>query len=113
VAILSGLGAQLDVAGNGEDGVSAFLAKDYALIFMDMRMPVMDGLEATRRIRASGKHNAATVPILAMTANVMKSDIEQALDAGMNGHISKPIEFDEAIQTINRLCMESEYKKVI
>ncbi|MDL2209182.1 response regulator [Desulfovibrio sp. OttesenSCG-928-O18] len=94
-SILSDLGAVVDVANNGEEGVNAFMAKDYAVILMDVRMPVMDGLEATRRIRASGKHDAATVPVIAMTANAMREDRETSKEAGMNGHIAKPIDMDE------------------
>ena len=93
--ILTELGAQVDVAHNGEEGVNAFLARNYALIFMDVRMPVMDGLEATRRIRASHKHDATTVPIIAMTANAMQEDREATKNAGMNGHIAKPIDVNE------------------
>ncbi len=94
-AILSGLGADVDVANNGEEGLQAFLRKDYALILMDVRMPVMDGLEATRRIRSSEKHDAASVPIIAMTANAMREDREASRAAGMDGHIAKPIDMDE------------------
>ena len=93
--ILTELGAQVDVAENGEEGVAAFLARNYALIFMDVRMPVLDGLEATRRIRASHKHDATTVPIIAMTANAMQEDREATKNAGMNGHIAKPMDVNE------------------
>ncbi len=95
LAVLSELGATVDVAGNGEEGVRAFLAKEYDLILMDVRMPVMDGLEATRRIRASGKGGAGTVPVIAMTANAMQEDKDACRDAGMNGHIAKPIDMAE------------------
>ncbi len=94
-AVLSALGADVDVADNGEEGLRAFLRKDYALILMDVRMPVMDGLEATRRIRSSGKHDAGTVPIIAMTAKAMREDREASHAAGMDGHIAKPIDVDE------------------
>ena len=95
LAILEELGAAVDVANNGEEGVKAFLQKDYSLILMDVRMPIMDGLEATRRIRSSDKHDAATVPIIAMTANAMREDREASKEAGMNGHIAKPIDMNE------------------
>ncbi|MDR1125098.1 MAG: response regulator [Deltaproteobacteria bacterium] len=95
LAILEDLGASVDVASNGQEGLDAFLAKDYAVIFMDVRMPVMDGLEATRRIRTSRKHDAASVPIIAMTANAMLEDRAASLEAGMNGHLAKPIDVEQ------------------
>ncbi|MDR1490578.1 MAG: response regulator [Desulfovibrio sp.] len=95
LAILEELGAEVDVADNGEDGVNAFLANDYYLILMDVRMPVMDGLEATRRIRASDKADAVSIPIIAMTANAMREDREASKQAGMDDHIAKPIDVDE------------------
>ena len=110
-AFLSELGAQVDIADNGEEGVAAFLAKDYALIFMDMRMPIMDGLEATRHIRASGKHDAASVPIIAMTANAMREDREASEAAGMNGHIAKPIDLNELHSTLFQLLKAQAAEK--
>jgi signal transduction histidine kinase/ActR/RegA family two-component response regulator len=102
-AALAGLGAETDAAGNGEEGLNAFLNKDYDVIFMDVRMPVMDGLEAVRRIRASGKADALTVPIVAMTANAMREDREESRKAGMNGHIAKPLDMDELKKTLHEL----------
>ena len=98
--ILEDLGAQVEVVDNGEEGLNAFLQKDYALILMDVRMPVMDGLEATRCIRASDKHDAATVPIIAMTANAMQEDHAASREAGMNEHIAKPIDIDLLKKTL-------------
>ena len=95
LAILTEIGARVDVANNGEEGVAAFLQRDYSLILMDVRMPVMDGLEATRAIRSSGKHDAQTVPIIAMTANAMLEDRQVSREAGMNGHVAKPIDLAE------------------
>jgi signal transduction histidine kinase len=103
VAVLSELGAEIDVADNGEEGLNAFLQRDYSLIFMDLQMPVMDGLEATRRIRASGRPNAATIPIVAMTASAMVEDREATLKAGMNGHVTKPLDIRELKKTVRRL----------
>jgi CheY-like chemotaxis protein len=102
LAVLSELGAAVDLANNGEEAVEAFLQKDYSLIFMDIRMPVMDGLEAARSIRSNSKHDAKSVPILAMTANAMKEDRESSLAAGMNGHISKPIDIMEIKKNLYR-----------
>jgi CheY-like chemotaxis protein len=95
VALLKKLGARVDIAANGNEGLRAFLNNDYALILMDIRMPVMDGLDATRHIRSSGKHDAAAVPIIAMTANVMEEDKNASKEAGMNAHIAKPIDWRE------------------
>jgi CheY-like chemotaxis protein len=113
VAVLNELGASVDVADNGEEGVRAFQKKDYDLVFMDIRMPVMDGLEAARRIRAFEAERfkkesmdfadrngdsgdlRRQVPIIAMTANAMKEDREASLAAGMDGHISKPLDIME------------------
>jgi signal transduction histidine kinase/ActR/RegA family two-component response regulator len=100
VAVLDGFGAETDTADNGEEGLKAFLGKDYDIIFMDVLMPVMDGLEATQRIRASGKADALTVPVIAMTANAMREDREESRKAGMNGHIAKPLDVDELKKTV-------------
>jgi signal transduction histidine kinase/CheY-like chemotaxis protein len=93
------MGFSVDFAENGEEGVDAFLKKTYALIFMDIRMPVMDGLDATREIRRIERETAAVparrVPIIAMTANAMREDQEASKEAGMDGHVSKPIDVDE------------------
>ena len=75
------------------------------MILMDVRMPVMDGLEATRRIRASDKHDAATVPIIAMTANAMQEDRQASKEAGMNGHVAKPLDVDELKRTLFQMLI--------
>ncbi|MGD9560222.1 MAG: ATP-binding protein [Oscillospiraceae bacterium] len=95
--MLAGLGAKVDIAENGLVGVNMFLMnrQRYDLIFMDIQMPVMDGYEATRQIRVSAAPDAKTVPIIAMTANVFKEDVQRALDAGMNAHVGKPFDVDQ------------------
>ncbi len=100
LAVLSEFGVTVDVANNGEEGYKMFLESDYDLILMDMRMPVMDGLEATRRIRASRKHDAMAIPVIAMTANAMEEDRQDSLEAGLNAHVSKPIDIDELKQVL-------------
>jgi CheY-like chemotaxis protein len=70
------------------------------LIFMDIQMPVMDGYEATRKIRASQKSNAKTIPIVAMTANAFAEDISLSLASGMNNHLSKPINVAELFEVL-------------
>jgi CheY-like chemotaxis protein len=74
----------------------------YDMIFMDVQMPDMDGYEATRRIRGLNTEKSTTIPIIAMTANVFREDIEQCLEAGMNSHIGKPLDFDEVIRTLQK-----------
>ena len=89
----------IDIAENGEIAVRKFKeAPDkYDMIFMDIQMPIMDGYAATNKIRSLGTLKAKTVPIIAMTANVFREDVEKCLDAGMNGHISKPIDLEELL----------------
>ena len=93
-------------AENGDAAVRMFSehpAGYYDAILMDVRMPVMDGLEATRAIRALDRPDAKTIPIIAMTANVFDEDRERSLQAGMNAHLSKPIEPEVLYQTMARL----------
>lgn len=88
-------GATVECAENGAEAVKAFEASapgTYAVILMDVQMPVMDGYEATRTIRASAHAEAKTISIIAMTANAFNEDIVAATEAGMNGHIAKPID---------------------
>jgi signal transduction histidine kinase/DNA-binding response OmpR family regulator/HPt (histidine-containing phosphotransfer) domain-containing protein len=102
--LLSLCGAQVTIAGGGLDGVTQALAADppFAALLMDLQMPDIDGFEATRRLLAAPQFNGA--PIIAMTANVFASDIEQCLAAGMADHIKKPIDLDDLINTLLRHC---------
>ena len=88
----------IDCAENGAEALAMFAASPdkYDMIFMDVHMPEMDGYEATRRIRALGVSEAGTVPIVAMTANVFREDIEKCLEAGMNDHIGKPFKIENS-----------------
>ncbi|MFH1021112.1 MAG: response regulator [Pseudomonadota bacterium] len=90
--ILQRAGILVDLAENGEEAVEAVLNNDYDLVLMDIQMPRMDGLEATRVIRASGSQRLTALPIVAMTANAIKGDEALSLAAGMNDHITKPID---------------------
>lgn len=103
---------EIDVARNGQEAVEMVAKHDagyYDLIFMDIRMPVMNGYESTRQIRALGKEDSASIPIIAMSANSLQEDIEQSLECGMNGHICKPIEMEEVFTCLNRwLVKENE-----
>ncbi len=101
-------------AENGEEALRMFEDSEegyYDLILMDVRMPVMDGLSATRAIRALSRPDAKTIPIVAMTANVFDEDVEQSLKAGMNAHLAKPVEPDKLYETIGRLIAEEQSKQ--
>lgn len=103
--ILSEYGAEVVQAWNGKEAVEKFTAlPDYYFdfILMDMQMPVMDGCTAAKAIRKSGKADADHITIIAVSANAFSADIAAAVDAGMNAHISKPIDFSELYKTLNK-----------
>jgi len=104
LSLLEHTGINTDCAGNGEEAVAIIKAapEKYDAILMDMQMPVMDGLEATRRIRAMPVPQCKKIPIIAMTANVFKDDIKNCLAAGMNDHIGKPINIDEMFEKLRK-----------
>lgn len=97
-ALLEECGLYVDIAQDGQAAIDVLLEKRYACIFMDMQMPVLDGLESTRRLRALGTSGdaatawLATVPVIAMTANAMAEDRQRCFEAGMNDHIGKPLD---------------------
>jgi CheY-like chemotaxis protein len=100
--ILEQVGFTVECAANGREAVEAASLRPFDLILMDVQMPEMDGLEATRRIRAmSGP--AAQTPIIAMTANIMKSDRDICLEAGMNDFIAKPFDPEAFLGVLDRL----------
>ena len=92
----------IDCAENGAEAVRMFTQSPdkYDLIFMDLQMPEMDGYEATRRIRSHDAPKSKDIPIIAMTANVFHDDVERCLEAGMNGHVGKPVDINEVIDII-------------
>jgi PAS domain S-box-containing protein len=98
--LLGRLGIELEIAANGREAVEMLRTKPYAAVLMDMQMPEMDGLEATRRIRRQPA--LRDLPIIAMTANAMKSDMEACVAAGMNDFVSKPIERAALVQCLRR-----------
>jgi len=104
LSLLDPTGLNVDCAENGVQALKMFenSPDKYDMIFMDIQMPEMDGYEATRRIRALGTTQAKAVPIIAMTANVFREDIEKSLEVGMNGHIGKPIDFDEVMKELRQ-----------
>ena len=96
----------VDTAGNGREAVERFLASapgHYDLILMDIQMPVMDGYAAARAIRAAERADAAKVPIYAMTANTFAEDVAKAREAGMDGHIAKPIDINALMQVLRSI----------
>lgn len=96
-------GAEVDCVEDGKQALDAFLASnpgDYDAILMDIQMPVMDGHEATRQIRASGHPQGTTIPVIATTANAFNDDISAALAAGMNAHVSKPLDVSQLCKVL-------------
>ena len=111
--ILKEYGFQVDIAENGAIAVEKVRAanpKLYDLVLMDVQMPVMDGYEATRNIRAIENAALAGVPILAMTANAFEEDRKRALESGMDGFLSKPIVIEELIQTLEHIFNKGNAK---
>ena len=104
-------GIRSEHAENGQIAVEMFSehpAGYYDAILMDVRMPVMDGLEATRAIRALNRPDAKTIPIIAMTANAFDEDVQKSLQAGMNAHLSKPVEPENLYETLGRMLQNRE-----
>ena len=85
------MGLDVDIAGNGVEGVKAIERQRYDLVLMDIQMPVMNGYEATKEIRRLKDKQKSCIPIIAMTANAMDGDREKCLEAGMDDYVSKPI----------------------
>ena len=95
-------GYQVFQAENGLEGLKILEERPIDLAIVDVMMPVMDGLAATRAIRALDRTDAASIPILAMTANAFAEDVEESRSAGMNEHISKPLDIGKVKMTIAR-----------
>src|SRR6185503_11018205 len=105
-SMLEAAGHQVDVVSDGAAAIDAVLARDYDLVLMDVQMAGMDGVTATKRIRAlSGA--ARDVPIIAMTANVLARQIESFRLAGMNGHLAKPLRRADLLAAVERLSAEA------
>ncbi len=110
--ILSLQDAEADHAENGRIAVEMFGKSEpgtYAAILMDIRMPVMDGLEAAATIRALDRPDAKKIPIIALTANAFDEDVQRSLQAGMNAHLTKPVDADHLFQTLEELIYEAEH----
>ncbi|MDR2893259.1 MAG: response regulator [Deltaproteobacteria bacterium] len=102
LTLLEPTGLCIDCAVNGAEAVDMFAANPerYSVILMDVQMPEMDGYEATRQIRALGTERAAAIPIIALTANVFREDIEKCLEAGMTKHLGKPLDLPDVLQVL-------------
>jgi two-component system sensor histidine kinase/response regulator len=105
--ILEGAGLNVTVANNGQEAVSAVKKDNYDAVLMDVQMPVMDGYTATGKIR-NLKSEIRNVPIIAMTAHAMAGDEDKSLQAGMNGHVAKPIDPDQLFSTLQKWIKPSE-----
>ena len=104
--ILSMREIEVDLAENGRIAVEKFKSHEpghYDAILMDMRMPVMDGLEATKDIREMDRKDAQSIPIIALTANAFDEDVQRSMQAGLNAHLSKPVEPDNLFETLESL----------
>jgi len=110
VAMLEPTGLVIDCAVNGTETLRLFAGQPekYDLIFMDVQMPEMDGYEATAKIRAMDSPWAREVPIIAMTANVFKEDVEKCIAAGMNEHIGKPLDFNKILELLKKYLKPRE-----
>ncbi len=109
--LLTDEGAEVTVVSDGQQAVDRFRESPvgtFDAILMDIMMPVMDGLTATREIRASNRADAKTVPIIAMTANAFHEDAQQCFDAGMNVHLAKPLQIRQVVSEIAKCCMKNK-----
>ena len=105
------LGAQVETAWNGREAVDRFGSSpvgNYDLILMDIQMPVMNGLEAARAIRKLGREDAVSIPIIAMTANSFKEDVDAAAAAGMDGFVTKPVDAEYLYQVLQKAAASNK-----
>ena len=96
----------MEHAENGQIALDMFSQSSegyYDAILMDMRMPVMDGLSATKAIRAMDRKDAGSIPIIALTANAFDEDVQRSMQAGLNAHLSKPVEPDALFETLESI----------
>ena len=109
-SLLQHTGVSIDSAENGQEAVDMFKANPgrYDMIFMDIHMPEVDGYEATKMIRRLPLPEAGSIPIVAMTANVFREDIERCLASGMDDHVGKPIDISEIIIKMKRFLLRND-----
>ena len=109
--LLSDAGMELEWAENGKICVEKLQSSEpgtYDAILMDVRMPIMNGYEATREIRALNHPDAQNIPIIAMTADAFSEDIQKCLESGKNAHTAKPINLDEVLSLLKRFIMQEK-----
>ncbi len=114
--LLTGKEIKVEHAENGKEALEMFAGHPefyYDAVLMDVRMPVMDGLQAAHAIRDLVRHDSAVVPIIALTANAFDEDVQLSLQVGMNAHLSKPVEPESLFETMSELIYEYELRKPI
>ncbi len=114
-AVLEVVGFSVDAAENGKKAVIQFISQPaftYDAVLMDVHMPIMDGREATRCIRISGKEDSETVPVIGLMANTYEEDVEESLQAGMQAHLPKPVDVDTLYKVLNRLIPVEEQEEM-
>ncbi len=115
-AVLEVVGFEVDAAENGKKAVIQFISQPaftYDAVLMDVHMPVMDGREATRCIRISGKEDSEQVPVIGLMANTYDEDVEESLQAGMQAHLAKPVDVDTLYKVLRKLIPEDEVEEDI
>ena len=113
VVLLSMHDMEVDIAENGQVAVDKFASHEpgyYSAVLMDMRMPVLNGLEATEAIRGMGREDSADIPIIALTANAFDDDVQRSMKAGLDAHLSKPVDADELFATLEALIEQRSQK---
>jgi CheY-like chemotaxis protein len=109
VKMLEKKGHRVHAVEDGKNALASLAAKPFDVVIMDVQMPIMDGVQATRNIRKGDGGEAATnIPIIAMTAYAMAGDKEKFLSAGMNAYVSKPVEYTELENLLEQVCHEAE-----
>lgn len=111
IEMLDNTGLEIDEAENGSAGIEKFRQSPvgyYDLVFMDIQMPGMDGYEASKNIRALDRADAATVPIVAMTANAFQEDVDKSLALGMNGHLAKPLDYEKIMEVLAKFITDKQ-----
>jgi CheY-like chemotaxis protein len=112
--LLEGAGHKVTLAQNGRQATELHASKGpFDLILMDVQMPEMDGLEATRAIRSSEAASGSHIPIIAMTANAMSGDRQMCIDAGMDGYVAKPVKREVMFAEISRILKESRNGTIV